>query len=81
LKNQNNIRCLGCSIAVILGLMACNPNDSHKKIGNSQDTTSVNKGGEPAIRDTATINKDHRDSANRPASDSTSKGNVDPSGH
>ncbi|MEZ2334883.1 hypothetical protein [Mucilaginibacter sp. RCC_168] len=81
MKNQMSISYLGFSMAFIVMLAACNPTDSHKKVGNSQDTSSVNKGGGPSIQDTATINKDRRDSTNRPASDSMSKGNVDPSGH
>jgi hypothetical protein len=55
--------------------------DSYKKLGNSRDTTSVNKAGGPPIRDTATINKDRLDSSKSPATDSMSKGNTDPSGH
>lgn len=69
------------TFSLLLIMESCNEHDSQKKIGGSQDTSSVNKGGGPAIRDTATINKDHQDSAKRPASDSTSKGNADPSGH
>ncbi|MDN3550221.1 hypothetical protein [Mucilaginibacter aquaedulcis] len=60
---------------------ACNSGDGQKKLGNSQDTTSVNKAGGPAIRDTSTINKDRQDSAKANKADSVSKGNADPSGH
>jgi hypothetical protein len=60
---------------------SCDSNSNSKTLGNSQDTTSVTKGGGPPIQDTATINKNQRDSANTPASDSTSKGNADPTGH
>lgn len=69
-----------CQIGLIgmVLLAACGQNNS-KSIGNSQDTTSVNKAGGPPIRDTATINKDRRDSALMPA-ESTAKGNADPSG-
>jgi hypothetical protein len=81
MKNQICIRYMGFLMLLAVTFMACNPTDSQKKIGNSQDTTSVNKGGGPTIRDTATINKEHLDSPKRPASDSTSKGNADPSGH
>ena len=59
---------------------ACDPNANHKTIGNSTDTTSVNKAGGPPIRDTATINKDRRDSAVNPGKSATGKGNADPSG-
>ncbi|HEX8020229.1 hypothetical protein [Mucilaginibacter sp.] len=67
------------SLPIIMA--SCNERDSQRKIGGSQDTSSVNRAGGPAIRDTATINKDRRDSARRPAGDSISKGNADPSGH
>ena len=66
-------------LAGILFLAACGPNRNNATIGNSQDTTSINKAGGPAIRDTATIDKDRRDSAKVPAG-STAKGNADPSG-
>ncbi|MDN3551178.1 hypothetical protein [Mucilaginibacter aquaedulcis] len=65
----------------MLTFSACESSSTHKTIGNTKDTGSVFKGGGPPIRDTSTINNDRKDSANRPASDSTSKGNVDPSGH
>ncbi|WCT14931.1 hypothetical protein [Mucilaginibacter jinjuensis] len=65
----------------ILSFSACDSNASQKQIGNSQDTTSVNKSGGPAIRDTATITKDRRDSANLPAKSNSAKGNADPTGH
>jgi uncharacterized lipoprotein YehR (DUF1307 family) len=68
------------TFSLSLLIASCDPRDSQKKIGGSQDTSSVNKAGGPAIRDTATINKDRQDSAKRQAGDSTSKGNVDPSG-
>jgi hypothetical protein len=64
-----------------IAFAACNSGDSQKKLGNSQDTTSVNKAGGPAIRDTATINQDRQDSAKGNNTDSISKGNADPSGH
>lgn len=65
----------------ILSFSACDSNASQKQIGNSQDTTSVNKGGGSAILDTATITKDRRDSANLPAKSNSAKGNADPTGH
>jgi hypothetical protein len=67
--------------ALTMTLAACNSGDSQKKLGNSQDTTSVNKAGGPAIRDTSTINQDRQDSASGLKADSMSKGNADPSGH
>lgn len=67
-------------LALALLLTACDQNASKKTIGNSQDTTSVTKGGGPPIRDTSTINKDRRDSAKLPAKSNTTKGNADPSG-
>lgn len=64
-----------------LFMASCHEADSQKKLGGSQDTSSVNRGGGPAIRDTATINKDRRDSAKMTAGDSAAKGNANPSGH
>lgn len=61
--------------------MACNSGDGQKKLGNSQGTTSVNKAGGPAIRDTSTINQDRQNSEKGNKSDSMSKGNAEPSGH
>ncbi|AYL95219.1 hypothetical protein [Mucilaginibacter celer] len=75
------IRYTGTLAALTTSVFACNSGDSHKQINNSQDTTSVNKAGGPAIRDTTTINKDRHDSAIAPATDSMSKGNADPSVH
>jgi hypothetical protein len=73
---------LSVAIGLLLAtLISCDPKASKKTIGNSRDTTSVNKGGGPPIRDTATISKDRRDSAKVPAKKNTSKGNADPSGH
>jgi hypothetical protein len=71
-------RILNIALAAVLCITACQ-NNTHKSIGNSQDTTSVNRAGGPPIRDTATINKDRKDSAAMPKS--TAKGNADPSGH
>jgi hypothetical protein len=65
----------------ILCCVACNLGDAHKTVGNTKDTTGVNKAGGPPIRDTATISQDRRDSARTPVADSTVKGNADPSGH
>jgi hypothetical protein len=67
--------------SLIFAFASCDPNASHKTLGNSTDTTSVNKAGGPPIRDTATINKDRRDSAANPRKATTGKGNADPSGH
>jgi hypothetical protein len=64
-----------------LCLSACRQSDNQKTLGNSNDTSNVNREGGPPIRDTATINKDRADSARMPASDSMSKGNADPTGH
>jgi hypothetical protein len=61
-------------------LAACGQNRTKATIGNSQDTTSVNKAGGPPIRDTATINKDRLDSAKGQAKPGAAKGNADPSG-
>jgi hypothetical protein len=80
MKRVRKLYGLVMTFSLPLLMASCNERDSQKKIGGSQDTSSVNKAGGPAIRDTATINKDRRDSAKRPASDSTSKGNADPSG-
>ncbi|SDE96384.1 hypothetical protein SAMN05216464_11196 [Mucilaginibacter pineti] len=80
LIKNNSSRSLGL-LFLLLFCNACNSGDSHKTIGNSQDTTRVDRAGGPPIRDTATINKDRRDSAKITSDDSTSKGNVDPSGH
>lgn len=71
---------LNTALAAVLCITACR-NNTHKTIGNSQDTTSVNRAGGPPIRDTATINKDRKDSANLPAKNNAAKGNADPSGH
>ncbi|MEO3407372.1 hypothetical protein AAFN85_25865 [Mucilaginibacter sp. CAU 1740] len=71
---------IGALCMLFISVFACNSGDSQKQIGNSQDTTSVNKAGGPAIRDTTTIDKDRKDSAKQPAADSMSKGNADPSG-
>jgi hypothetical protein len=65
-------------LVLILFTAACDTDTSKKTLG---DTSSVNSAGGPPIRDTATINKDRRDSAKIPAADSTAKGNVDPTGH
>lgn len=81
MKRVKKLYGLLMTFSLPLLIASCDQRDSQKKIGGSQDTSSVHKAGGPAIRDTATINKDRRDSALRPASDSTSKGNADPSGH
>ena len=71
-----------CSILILAFLfVSCDSNSDSKTLGNSQDTTSINKGGGPPIQDTASINKNQRDSANTPTGDSTNKGNADPTGH
>jgi hypothetical protein len=67
-------------LSIVL-LASCGQNSDKKTISNSQDTTSVNRAGGPPIRNTATINKDRRDSAKLPARNSGAKGNADPSGH
>jgi hypothetical protein len=72
---------LAAALLLPFALSSCDSNASHKTLGNSQDTTSVNRGGGPAIQDTATISKNRRDSAKMPAKDSMKKGNADPSGH
>jgi hypothetical protein len=79
MKNNCTLR-LVAIIVMMISFSACDPNASKKTLGNTQDTTSVTKGGGPPIRDTATINKDRRDSARRPAKANTAKGNADPSG-
>jgi hypothetical protein len=80
---MKKVKLYGIMMSFSLSLMfaSCDQNASQKEIGNSKDTTSVTKRGGPPIRDTATINKDRRDSAKMTAGDSTSKGNADPSGH
>lgn len=66
------------AFAALLSFAACDQNATHKTIGNTSDTESVNKAGGPPIRDTATINQDRRDSAKQ--GKSSAKGNADPSG-
>lgn len=75
-KSMRKIAVIG--IALLIG--SCGQNAGRKTIGGTQDTQSVNKAGGPPVRDTATINKDRRDSARLPKRPNTSKGNVDPSG-
>jgi hypothetical protein len=61
-------------------LAACGGgNRNHVTLDNSWDTTSVDKAGQPRIRDTATVSKDRKDSA-RMTEKSKPKGNADPSG-
>jgi hypothetical protein len=76
----NKLLALPVWMLLVFLLASCDQNASKKTIGNSQDTTSVTKGGGPPIRDTATINKERRDSAKLPAKSNTAKGNADPSG-
>lgn len=67
-----------CLISIVL-LAACNGTRNKATLGNSRDTTSVNRAGGPQIRDTATVSKDRRDSA-RISQKPAAKGNADPSG-
>jgi hypothetical protein len=80
MKRVKKLYGLVMTFSLPLIMASCNEHDSQKKIGGSQDTSSVNKAGGPAIRDTATINKDRQDSAKMKTGDSTSKSNADPSG-
>jgi uncharacterized lipoprotein YajG len=81
LGSKKFFRSIFSLVAIALLFASCESNSSSKTLGNSQDTTSVTQGGDPPIQDTATINKNQRDSANTPAGDSTNKGNADPTGH
>jgi len=68
------------AFAVSLLFASCDQNRNKATLNNSTDTTSVTKAGGPPIRDTATINKDRRDSAKMKSKNSSAKGNADPSG-
>jgi uncharacterized lipoprotein YehR (DUF1307 family) len=81
MKRVKKLYALLMTFSLPLMMTSCDQRDSQKKIGGSQDTSSVNKAGGPAIRDTATVNKDRQDSAKIQTADSTGKGNADPSGH
>lgn len=81
MKRVKKLYGLVMTFSLPLIMASCNEHDSQKKIGGSQDSSSVNKAGGPAIRDTATINKDRQDSGKMKSVDSTGKGKVDPSGH
>jgi len=72
-----------CLLAVLFSviLTSCDQNKKKVTFSNSVDTNNVTKAGGPPIRDTATINKDRRDSAKLPGKSSTAKGNADPAGH
>jgi len=61
---------------------ACDSKRNQATFGNSQDTSSVNRGGGGSIADTATISA--REKAGKQDSakgDTTGKGNADPAGH
>ncbi|QQL49154.1 hypothetical protein [Mucilaginibacter ginkgonis] len=64
-------------VASIMCVTACSPNDNQKSIGNSKDTSSVTGAGTEAIRDTATITQDRKDSTK---GKNYNHGNADPSG-
>lgn len=82
-SNKTNMKAfLIIALALILYVLTgCNPNDRNKTIGGSKDTSSVNRGGGPPVTDTATLDQVRKqrmkDSLN---GDTTSRGNVDPSG-
>lgn len=61
--------------------VGCNSTDQKKEINGTTDTSSVNRGGGPAIADTNTINQ-VRDQRKKDSisGDTTSKGNVTPEG-
>lgn len=66
---------------ILLGA-SCNPNDRHKKLNGSTDTTATFKAGSGVQPDTNTIN-DQRKAAKRDTlnGDTNANGNADPSGH
>lgn len=72
---------LGALIALVYLATGCNPSDRNKKIGGSTDTSSVNRGGGPAIADTNTINAIRKQNRQDSLSgDTTYKGNASPDG-
>jgi hypothetical protein len=71
--------CLSGLLSILL-LAACDQNRNKATLNNSVDTNSVTKAGGPPIRDTATINKDRRDSAKMKTKNPSARGNADPSG-
>jgi hypothetical protein len=81
MKSLNHLHGLSIAVAILLSISACDQNANQKTLGGSQDTSNINRAGGPPISDTATLNKNARDSAATPAGDSTSKGNAAPSGH
>ncbi|MGF7040317.1 hypothetical protein [Mucilaginibacter lappiensis] len=81
MKRVKKLYGLVMTFSLPLIMASCNEHDSQKKIGGSQDTTSVTKAGGPPIRDTSTINKDRQDSAKIRPKSGQAKGNADPSGH
>jgi hypothetical protein len=66
--------------SLLLGT-SCNPNDRHKKLNGSSDTTATFKAGSGTQPDTSTINNKRkaakRDTLN---GDTNANGNADPSG-
>lgn len=77
IKNKMTKAIMGMSMALLF-FSSCDPNRNRATTNNSTDTNNVTKAGGPPIRDTATINKDRRDSAKMPKS--KNNGNADPSG-
>ena len=69
---------LAVALALVISLYGCQEKDKDRSLG---DTNSVTGGGGPPVKDTTTINKERQDSAAKPMKDSTSKGNVNPTGH
>lgn len=81
MKRVRKLYSLMMTFSLPLIMASCNEHDSQKKIGGSQDSSSVTKAGGPPIRDTSTINKERQDSAKTPVKSGQAKGNADPSGH
>jgi len=78
MKTTNLIIAVALLLYVSTG---CNPADRNRKIGGSTDSSSVNRGGGPSISDTSTINNARKQHLQDSLSgDTTSKGNVPPSG-
>lgn len=79
---MKTFKILTLAAVLIYFASSCNPTDRDKKLGGSTDTSSVNRGGGPAIKDTTTINRERKQQVHDSLSgDTTYKGNVDPSGH
>jgi hypothetical protein len=68
-------------LVVITAYYSCNANRNKATLDSTQDTTSVNRAGSGnPIKDTATINKERRDSTSN-GIDTVKNRNANPSGH